>query len=297
VVGFITCGQCGELVRGPAAKKQRSWRCPVCGAALPGETAIKAVAPPRPTTPPPAPIREADVRGSSDPDDDLPYRLGGAPLLRCPSCHKVLADNATLCVACGLNLQTGERAARTYERVYRSWVPGLPEGTRLKVFIIVQGAAVPIYAALAWLEGGLVSPLVAWLFLTVLSAFLLGTFDRVTVTRSERGKVRLTRKWRICFLARPERVIAWRDYEGIVTGKTRDAGFLDWLVMICLLPLGLVPGGVWWYLFIYRDVFFVALARDHRFPELTLYRGFRQEQVVDMAATLRDATELPWHTC
>jgi hypothetical protein len=292
----IACQSCGELVRGPARKQRRSWRCPVCGAAAPPrETAVKAAPTPRPAALRPEPVPEPEIESSTNPDDSLPYPVGGGPVYRCPACHKILAPDAVVCTFCGLNLQTGEKAARTYERLQRSWMPGLPPRTRWTIFLIVQAGAVPLYGVMAWLEGGLISPLVAWLFLTVLGAFLLGTYDRITIARSERGKVRLTRQWRICFWARPERVISWRDYEGVVTGKTRETGCLDWFVMLFLLPLGIIPSLVWWYLFIYRDLYFMALARDHGFPELVLYRGYRAEQAVNMATTLRDTMELPWH--
>ena len=41
------------------------------------------------------------------------------------------------------------------------------------------------------------------------------------------------------------------------------------------------------------DTFFIALCRDHGYPELTLYRGKDQYRAQDIAATLREVTGLP----
>jgi hypothetical protein len=49
---------------------------------------------------------------------------------------------------------------------------------------------------------------------------------------------------------------------------------------------------VWWYLAIYRDVFFVALTRDHGFPATSVYRGGSEEQMRDIADALSAATGL-----
>src|SRR5262249_57039262 len=116
---------------------------------------------------------------------------------------------------------------------------------------------------------------------------------RVDLVRNTRGRVQLTKTWRICFMPQPTRTIALKEYEGILTGHRRDVDFWDWFMLFMLLGFGLIPGVIWWFYAIHKDSYYVALTRDHGFPDLMLYRGWNQARVLEIATTLRDATGMP----
>ena len=99
--------------------------------------------------------------------------------------------------------------------------------------------------------------------------------------------MRLTQIWRVCFFVRPTETIPRSGYDGVVSGKAPGPDFWDYVAMIILLLAGIVLGVLWWYFVIRSDSFFVALTRDHGFPERTLYWGWDQRQADDMANTLR----------
>jgi hypothetical protein len=302
-----TCRECGEPVRVAEGKRGRDEKCPMCGASLarkkdraaPRETRIQPTTtpPPRPAPLRPQPARPAPPVGTHA-DDGNPYPVGGPEEYRCPACAKPLAADAVLCAACGLNLETGAKAVREYQPLERSWEAGLPFRRRVQLFAIFQGVF--------WLLGLLAigardSPLVdevgvllfSWLVLTGMTSFIFGTFDRLDVKRTRRGKVVLTKTWRICFIPRPTETVSWREYEGLVTGRSHDSDLTDWLVFFVLFSCGVVPAVIWWWVRIRPDTYFVALSRDHGFPEAMLHRSSSHPRMEEVAAVLQDATGLP----
>ncbi len=216
-----------------------------------------------------------------------PYRLDAPPERPCPGCNRMLPADAVLCPECGFDRQTGARRRRSYEPLQRSWEWGWPLRRRARLFLLGQGMALPLGLVALWALGEWSAFLGPWLVFTALTAFLLGTCARIDLTRSERGKVRLTLTWRVCFVARPAQTIRPSDYEGVVFGKAPAADFWDWFVLIILTLAGILPGMLWWYFGIRPDSFYVALTRDHGFPERTMYRGWDEGQAEDMATALR----------
>ena len=123
-------------------------------------------------------------------------------------------------------------------------------------------------------------------------AFLLGTFDRIHLTRDARGRVGLTKTWRVCFFERQPLKIDVREYEGIVSGQHRDVSSMDYLILFFMVVSGLIPGLIWWYLAIYKVTFHASLCREHGFPERIVYSGWDQMQMKEVAYALRDASGL-----
>ncbi len=199
-----------------------------------------------------------------------------------------------ICPACELNLETGEKPVKVYDKLERHWETAMPFRQRMTIYLICQAVIFPVGMIGVFVAGGghLGLFLPPWLTFTVLLAFVLGTYDRLDLARNKRGQVRLTKTWRICFFARPAITIPLREYEGVVTGLARDVGCLDWLIVLILLPAGILPAIVWWYFAIQPDSYFVALAKNHGYPELTLYRGRSKSMMEEIAGTLRDVTGL-----
>jgi hypothetical protein len=230
---------------------------------------------------------------ATDEDDGTPYGLAEALERKCPACTWIVAAEAEVCDRCGVNLKTGKKPPRVYQALEKRWEAGLPLSRRLRLFLIAQAVFVPLGLFGAYTMGSLWLYLTPWVGFTALLAFLLGTFDRVDLSRTSRGKVHLARTWRVCFWELQPVSVRLAEYEGVVTGKFREVDFWDWLVLLTLLSMGLIPGLLWWHFAFRHATFFVALSKDHGYPELTLYRGWNETQMKDMARVLREVGEYP----
>jgi hypothetical protein len=303
--GVRTCPECGEPVRVAEGKRGRDEKCPTCGAALfrkkprpaPAETRIQETPAPPPRPKPLRPTRTPPPPGTHD-DDGNPYPVPGLEEYRCPACDKPLTADAALCAACGLNLETGEKAERVYEPMERSWEAGLPLRRRVHLFTVFQVVywvlgLLAVCAPDSPLGGEITVLLFSWLILTAMTSFIFGTFDRLDLKRTRRGKVLLTKTWRVCFIPKPTETIRWREYEGLVTGRSHDTDFSDWLVFAVLFGFGIVPAILWWWFHIRPDTFFVALSLEHGFPDVTVFRSHSQARMEEIAQALQDATGLP----
>src|SRR5205085_1022662 len=131
--------------------------------------------------------------GLDDEDDDKPYRFPADPEDKepCPRCKKLLPRGATLCNHCGFNRDTGATLQRVYERVDKQWEPGLGFPVRFGIFLVVQGLALAATVAVALTDGAMFGLVCSWVVGAALLAYLLGTYPRLNLTRSKKGRVRL----------------------------------------------------------------------------------------------------------
>lgn len=294
----LTCDTCGERVR-VVKHRDEPARCPVCGEEIrSGRTrsrhAEKAWGA---DAPPPIAEPEADLSDlpaiADDEDDDRPYDMTGDPDRFCPTCSKLLPRGAQVCVRCGLDLRSGQKTARVFAKVQREWEAGLPLRTRIKVFLGCQLLYLATGLAAVFYLDRLDVAAFAWLVFTLMTAFLLGTFDRVSLSRNERGKIVLTKTWYIFFWPQPTKTLRLSEFDGVTTNRVEDTDLWDWLVLLMLLPGG-ITALIWWYLAIHRETFQVALTSDHGYAAFILYRGGNQARTIEIAETIRDVTGLPY---
>ena len=320
----VVCEGCGQRLDVPDDHGRRKFRCPECGvyselpadgnqsaapasgaagraASAPSEAAeevlLSVMAEPLPeaqadATPPPAAIPQPEEPPAEDESRET-YDVAGRQR-QCPGCNRPVAPDAVVCTACGLHLESGTRAVRTYQPRSWQWEAGLPLRRRRNLFLAAQVIFLGLGLIAAIHDDYLSAFLSSWLLFTLMLAFLLGTFDRIDLIRTKRGRAVLTRTWRIGFFARPTETIPLREYEGVTTGTARDVHILDWLIGFMLLPMGIVPGVLWWYYAIRSDSYFVALCKNHGYPELTLYRGWSAIRAKEIADTLHDMAGLPY---
>src|SRR5262249_56076868 len=85
-----------------------------------------------------------------------------------------------------------------------------------------------------------------------------------------------------------------RVFEGVRTGFDRDVHFLDWMIACILLGVGIVPGIIWWHVFIQLDQHTTTLVREHGYGSDVLYRGVNEEMAKDIAQALEDIARLPY---
>ena len=276
------CRRCRRLIR-------RQGECPDCDGVAPSQTEIG--------NPEPVWWPSVDEPSAQDEEEDSsPYAVQGADEVKCPKCCFLLPPGSVLCVRCGFHLKKRKKIARAYQPIERVWETTASYRTRLTVFCLCE-VFFGFLGLLGVFWGGANFPAVigGFLLLTAMLAFLLGTFDRIDLKRDTRGRVQLTKTWRVAFFALPPRSIDVRSYEGIVSGRYREISVWEYGLFLLLLFCGIIPGLIWWYLTIYKVTFHVSLSRDHGYPAYILYAGWDEMQMKEIAYTLRDAARLPYH--
>jgi len=321
------CHGCGQRLRIPEDYQRAKLRCPECGvmcdvpAGATAEKPVKAkkasrpsaaVARPKPPLPPPEPdpipedlpiplapepdppprTREPDL--AIDEDDGKPYSLGEPSQAKCPNCGRLLGDRATQCPGCGRDLRAGKKPAKVYEPFEKSWEAGWPLRKRQIFFYLGMLSAVAIGILITVSSGDWGSVIVSWLLFGGMLAFLLGTYPRVDLSRDKRGRITLTKTWRLCFYPRQPARFDVNEYEGVRTGMASDVSTFDWIIVFLLFPAGILPGIFWWYCFIHTDQHNVYLMKEHGFAAEMLYQGISQDHARDMAGTLQEVARLPW---
>lgn len=228
-------------------------------------------------------------------EEASPYGVEGADDVKCPKCCFMLPPGSVLCVRCGFDLKKRKRVSRTYQPIERVWETSASYQTRFTAFLGCEavGLGVGLWGVF-WGGADLGVFLGAFLGLTGMLAFLFGTFDRIHLTRDPRGRVQLTKTWRVAFYALSPQSIDVRSFEGIVSGRHREVSTWEYWIFFLLLFCAIVPGIIWWYLAIYKVTYHVSLSRDHGFPSYILYSGWSEMQMREIAYTLRDASGLPY---
>ncbi|NBO91321.1 MAG: hypothetical protein EBV06_03245 [Planctomycetia bacterium] len=229
---------------------------------------------------------------STDDNDDKTYELRERLGERCPRCSMEMEVGAVACVRCGYNRKTRKKAARRYDPIHREWESDRSLSSRL----MWLGAAQCFHAFLGllcyWTFETFMPAIISWFPLTAMLCFLLGTYDKIILTRDTRGRVRIIKQWRFAFVPREPITIEVRGYEGIVTGPWLESGMLEWFVLLSLLAWGVIPGLIWYWTTINTPQFMVALAQDHGHAVEYVYRGRNRDQMNDMADAVAAASGL-----
>ena len=276
-----------------------SLRCPACTRPL--TLPLPALCPdcgsptdrPR-EKPAPEPGAVTLLEGTTE-DDGNPYAVvGSRPVPRCPECDARLpAEDAPACDRCGWDRSAGRRLPKSFTPIHRTWEAGWPLTFRLTAFAACQvlnvGTAWFIYAQ----TGRAVASTGGFLVMIVCQAFVLGTFDRLDLVRTTKGKVTLTQQWRIAFCPLTPKTLRWRECEEIRVLHA-EPGCLEWVMFFGLLT-STVIGGLLWYWFVIRPgLVKAALCKDLGDPVLPLYPGANAERAEEMAREVSAATGLSW---
>ncbi len=250
------------------------------------------VTPPNPL-PTPAPEPEQERREFQDQDDGKPYLVdGGVEERNCPRCLRVMERDAVVCLGCGLDLRKGKKLKRTFEPMERAWDLGMPFALRIKLFIAAVLIGIGLSMASAYFSSDWSTPLGGWFFFTVMLAFLLGSFFHVHLSRDKKGRVKLTRTWRICFIAKPPEQIDVLEYHGVRCDLVSEFSFLEWIIFFDLLLYGIIPGILFLVLVMNRDRQVVVLTKDHGYADIILYKGTDAALAREVTSALRDGARL-----
>jgi hypothetical protein len=246
---------------------------------------------PRPTAAEPAPPRELED------DDDGPitgYAVPAeVPTRVCAGCAKRVPVVDVICTQCGFNSQTQTTTERVYEKINRSWEVGWSLDRRIMLMLILFGFDA-LSTLVSWWSGATFVPMIVGLSLIIgLQAFIVGTYDRIKVTRSAKGGATVSKVWRVAFIEQPVYKYRWKEYDSIRYGKEHELTAIDYWLLI-VLAIQLVLPAILWYWFVLRpDRSYIAFCKHHGAIDTYLYRSTNDEQAQDLARTLATATGLP----
>jgi hypothetical protein len=249
--------------------------------------------------PPDAPEPEAGaetlLRGTTD-DDGNPYTVvGGKPIPRCPECDARLpAEDAPTCERCGWNRAAGRKLPKSYPPIRRTWEGGgWSLRTRLIAFAVCQVLNVTTAGLILTVEGRAVTTVAGFMVMVAFQALILGTFDRLDLTRTSKGKVTLIQLWRVGFWPLEPKTLKWREAEEIRVMHA-ESGCLEWVIFFILLDTTLI-GGILWYWYVIRPgPVKAALCKDLGDPVTPLYLGTSTERAEEVAKAVSEATGIMW---
>jgi hypothetical protein len=264
------CRRCRRLI-------ERQGECPYCAAD---------------DAPPSTPRLSLDD-DEDDEDDGKPYTLDGGNDVSCPKCTNQLPPDSVFCTRCGYDFRRRKKVVKTFQPMSRSWETNYPLERRMSIFLLLQVVGFALGLTYNLLRGGddWFGFVGSTLLFALLTAFLIGTFDKLELRRDEKGRVTLTKLRRYCFWLSPPRRIEVRGYEGVLTGRSSETSPWEWMIFFILL-VGIIPALIWWYYAIHKLTFHVALARDHGHIEEYVYKGNREDQMQEISRTLCDASGL-----
>jgi hypothetical protein len=352
----VTCDNCGGRVDVPAGHTRAKVRCPHCGyyTAVPPDLRGEAsggrppadddLVPDEPESspggsrPPPAKAKPTKTKakkpvvvdpgpnlleGTQDEDDEKPYAVPGDGTKKCPACRQELPIDATFCVHCGGDLAAGVKKKRTFTPIDRTWesIAGLP--TRVKAFLGIQAVNALMVANVMATGGNAVAYLMV-LFNVALQAFLVGTFDTLTVRRNSKGAGSMVKQWRVCFLPQPSFKVDWKRSHAVGIVAVHDPGLMEWGFLLMLLstgagqmagwvlgheinspfmwlgtifivfPLALAPPALWYWYVIRPERFLVALTDEFGSTNDTVFRTTDRAVADEICGVIKDATGL-WY--
>ena len=239
-----------------------------------------------------APERDVLIQGTED-DDGNPYQVtGDTASKRCPACEEKIEKEARACVHCGYDYDTKQKKERTFQPISEEWETGYPFQTRLMIFMGLQAVNFIILVIGAFI-GHLGSTFPILLLSVGMQAFLVGTYARLSLTRSQKGKVVLTTTWRYAFFARPSETVKWKEHESITITRENNFDAISWMFVIILLGYACLPGIAFYWFVVRPDKFTVALCKDHGYPETPIFRTGNEDLAREVMRIVTDVTTLP----
>jgi hypothetical protein len=246
-----------------------------------------------PDAPPPEPGAVRLLEGTTA-DDGNPYTvIGGKPIPRCPECDARLpADDAPTCGRCGWDRAAGRKRPKTYPPLALSWEAGWPFRARVIAFAVCQVINVATVALALAVEGRALTTVLGFVFAVAVQAFLIGTFDRLDLTRTTKGKVTLTQRWRVAFWPLESKPLRWREHEEVRVLHA-EPGLAEYVMLIVLAPT-VIPAVLWWWCVIRPGHVKAALCQNAGDPVTPLFLGTDVGRAEEIARAVSAATGLPW---
>jgi hypothetical protein len=238
-------------------------------------------------------LLKGDVEERDD-DQTTPYAVPGTGLKKCPDCRGDLPLDAVLCVHCGVEFETkSKKAKREFTPLYREWESFVKFDIRMKIFIGMQIFNV-MSGFFFYFVGGAFTSLFGMLFQTALQAFLIGTFDKLIVKRTAKGKADLEKHWRVCFITFKVDKIDWKVSHGTAIVASHDISVFDWMIMVYLLFCGIVPGLLFYWFCLKPERFEVVLCDVHGSTDFHVFKTTNRDTTDEICRTISEVTTLAY---
>lgn len=237
------------------------------------------------------------LEGSQEEHDDqaVPYAVPGDGTKACKECHFRLPLDAEFCVHCGLDFTTKKKPKKRYQAIDREWEPRMNLQVRLQIFAGLQ--VLNVLIILTFRDNvGFMGAVVALAFQGGLQAFLIGSFEKIAVKRTEKGAATLTKTWRICFLPGAPVELNWKKSHALGVIHTHSLGFLEWLTFFYLLLLFVVPGIVFYWLVIHPMRYQVVLCDVYGSVDDIIFRTTSDDQPDEICQVISTATGLMYRS-
>ncbi len=233
------------------------------------------------------------LEGTQEEHDDqaLPYAVPGDGTKTCPECQYHLPLDSTFCVHCGVDFQTKKKPKKRFQPIDQEWEPRMNLQLRLQIFAGLQVLNVLLILAFRS-DVGFYGSVVALLFQGGLQSFLIGTFEKIRITRTAKGQASLIKTWRICFIPMQPVEIDWRKSHALGIIHTHTTGLLEWFTFFYLLLLFIVPGVLFYWWVIHPMRYQVVLCDVYGSVDDVIFRTTSDEQPDEICRTASTATGL-----
>jgi hypothetical protein len=235
------------------------------------------------------------LEGTQEEDDDRPYAVPGDGTKKCPECNGRIPLDATFCTRCGTDLESRKKPKKTYQPIDREWEYRWPLKVRLTIFAALQGVNVLVFVLLVVLIEKKSVPVAVFNFAlqSALQAFLLGSFETLSVRRNAKGQATITTTWRYFFVKVMPWKVPWKGSHAVSISGTNDAGMFAWAMCLYLVICAcIVPGLVFWFMFIRPSRFDIVLCDVYGGTNHVLFRTVTWDEAAEIMAVIRDATGL-----
>jgi hypothetical protein len=129
---------------------------------------------------------------------------------------------------------------------------------------------------------------------TAMQAFLIGSFDKLVITRTAKGKAEIHRHWRLCFWPLQPQKVDWRVSHGTAVVPLHTVGVFEWMMMVYLLLCGVVPGLLFYWFVIKPERFDVVLCDVHGSTDQMIFRTSSRDIAVEICTMISEATTLAY---
>jgi hypothetical protein len=226
-------------------------------------------------------------------DQAIPYRVPGDGTMTCRECSFKLPLGSTFCVNCGLDFATKKKPKKRFQTIDREWEPRINLALRLQIFAGLQVLNLLIILLLRE-NVSVVGASIALIFQGALQAFLIGSYEKIAVYRSEKGQATLTKTWRFCFIPMKPTEIDWKRSHAMGVIHTHTLGFLEWITFFYLLLLFVVPGIVFYFLVIHPMRFQIVLCDIYGSVDEVIFRTTNEDQPDEICEVVSTATGLSY---
>lgn len=227
---------------------------------------------------------------TSEEDDGKAYAMPGGIDFLCPQCSLSLISGTIVCTRCDFDLRTGKKLRKSVKSAHLQYGPQLSSRFRMGVWIFMAGPlALPYFLGTMTPSPG---TLLVILFVWFLMAFILGTWEELFVERKTNGKTYFTKQMRIGFLNFPSKIISSANYIGIKADLRGEVGLLDYIVLVALIPIFIVPAIIFYYTVLQRPEFALILTGEHGRSLEYIYRCRNSTKIFQMLEEVRKVSGL-----